>query len=77
MFAFWNHENHLASDTLARLTQLLAVLYSTSTEKSFLHNSTNLLLELTSRSPDFTRSIFDAPLSECTFGVCACVCVCV
>eukprot|EP00731_Ephydatia_muelleri_P028749 Em0020g393a len=67
MFDFWNQESRLASDTLGRLTQLLAVLYSTSTERYFLHNSTNLLLELTSRSPDFTRSIFDQPLSECKF----------
>ena len=69
MFAFWNQESRLAPDTLGRLTQLLAVLYSTNTEKQFLYHSTNLLLELTSRSPDFSRSIFDSPLSECKFEV--------
>ncbi|CAI8051260.1 DNA-dependent protein kinase catalytic subunit [Geodia barretti] len=67
MFAFWNEESRLASNTLGRLTQLLAVLYSTSTERHFLYNSTNLLLELTSRSPDYDRSIFDQPLSDCKF----------
>ena len=69
MYAFWNEESRLASDTLGRLTQLLAVLYSTGTEQQFLYHSTNLLLELTSRSPDFNRSIFDSPLSECKFEV--------
>ena len=69
MYAFWNEESRLASDTLGRLTQLLAVLYSTNTERQFLYHSTNLLLELTSRSPDFTRSMFDSPLSECKFEV--------
>ena len=69
MYAFWNEESRLASDTLGRLTQLLAVLYSTNTERQFLCHSTNLLLELTSRSPDFIRSMFDSPLSECKFEV--------
>ena len=73
MYAFWNEESRLASDTLGRLTQLLAVLYSTGTEQQFLYHSTNLLLELTSRSPDFNRSIFDSPLSECKFEVGAAV----
>ena len=70
MFGFWNQESRLASSTLGRLTQLLAVLYSTGTERHFLYHSTNLLLELTSRSPDFNRSMFDQPLSECKFEVC-------
>ena len=70
MFDFWNQESRLASNTLSRLTQLLPVLYSTGTEKHFLYHSTNLLLELTSRSPDYNRSMFDQPLSECKFEVC-------
>lgn len=69
MYGFWNAESRLASETLGRLTQLLATLYSTATERQFLYHSTNLLLELTSRSPDFERAIFDAPLSECKFEV--------
>lgn len=48
----------LAPDTLGQLTLLLAVLYSTNMEKQFLyHSTTYLLLELTSRSPDFSRNI--------------------
>ena len=69
MYAYWNEESRLSLDTLQRLTQLLAVLYSKKTEKQFLYHSTNLLLELTSRSPDFNRSIFESPLSECKFEV--------
>ena len=73
MYGFWNNESRLSSDTLGRLTQLLAVLYSSSTERQFLYHSTNLLLELTSRSPDYNRSMFDSPLSECKFEVCIAV----
>lgn len=69
MLEFWNQESNLVSDTLGRLTQLLATLYSTGTEQHFLYHATNLLLELTSRSPDFNRSMFDTPLSECKFEV--------
>ena len=69
MFEFWNQESRLVSSTLGRLTQLLAVLYSSSSEQHFLCNSTSLLLELTSRSPDYGRSIFDQPLSDCKFEV--------
>lgn len=75
MFNFWNQESRLASNTLGRLTQLLAVLYSTGTERHFLYHSTNLLLELTSRSPDFNRSMFDQPLSECKFEVYMYMCI--
>ena len=69
MYSFWNVESRLSADTLERLVQLLAVLYSSGTERQFLFHSTNLLLELTSRSPDYNRSIFDSPLSECKFEV--------
>ena len=69
MLEFWNQESNLVSDTLGRLTQLLATLYSMNTEQHFLYHATNLLLELTSRSPDFNRSMFDTPLSECKFEV--------
>ena len=69
MYEFWNQENNLVSTTLERLTQLLVTLYSPNTEQHFLYHATNLLLELTSRSPDFNRSLFDTPLSECKFEV--------
>ncbi|XP_065180580.1 DNA-dependent protein kinase catalytic subunit-like [Sycon ciliatum] len=67
MFAFWNHETRLSSKTMDRLSHLLGVLYSVNTETQFLSCATNLLLELTSRSPDFDRPMFDFPLAECRF----------
>ena len=69
MFAFWNHETRLSSKTMDRLSHLLGVLYSVNTETQFLSCATNLLLELTSRSPDFDRPMFDFPLAECRFEV--------
>lgn len=67
IYSFWNQDTRLSSDTVSRLSQLLAVVYSPDTESSFLSYSTNLMLELTSRSPDYSRSMFDYPLSECRF----------
>ena len=69
MYEFWNQESNLSSNTLDRLTQLLVTLYSKKTETQFLYHATNLLLELTSRSPDYNRTLFDTPLSECKFDV--------
>ncbi|KAH7949250.1 hypothetical protein HPB49_006638 [Dermacentor silvarum] len=36
-------------------------------EEQFLSSATFLLLELTSRSPDYDRKVFQHPLSDCTF----------
>ena len=69
MYEYWNQESNLPSNTLDRLTQLLVTLYSKKTETQFLYHATNLLLELTSRSPDYNRVLFDTPLSECKFEV--------
>jgi DNA-dependent protein kinase catalytic subunit len=67
IYAFWSQEARLSVGTVNRLAQLLAVMYSPQTESSFLSYSTNLMLELTSRSPDYSRNMFDYPLSECKF----------
>lgn len=48
---------------------VLQCLYSSRTERCFLSLATDLLLELTSRSPDFQRHMFEYPLSECSFQV--------
>ena len=42
-------------------------MYSSQTESEYLSYSTNLLLEKTSKSPDYNRLIYENPLSECTF----------
>lgn len=42
-------------------------MYSSHTESEYLSYSTNLLLEKTSKSPDYNRLVYENPLSECTF----------
>ncbi|KAJ3611495.1 hypothetical protein NHX12_021510 [Muraenolepis orangiensis] len=64
---FWSQEKRLPRATLDRMLQVLHSLYCCQIERSFLSLATNLLLETTSQSPDFTRNMFEYPLSECTF----------
>lgn len=64
---FWSQERRLPTATLDRLLAVLRSLYSCQIERSFLSLATNLMLEMTSQSPDFTRNMFEYPLSECTF----------
>ncbi|KAM9839260.1 DNA-dependent protein kinase catalytic subunit [Aulostomus maculatus] len=64
---FWSQEKRLPTATLERMLTVLRLLYSCRIEKCFLSLATNLLLEMTSQSPDFQRHIFEYPLSECTF----------
>lgn len=67
--SFWSKEKRLPTATLNRMLTVLQSLYSSKIEKCFLSLATNLLLELTSQSPDFKRNMFEYPLSECTFQV--------
>ncbi|XP_063961376.1 DNA-dependent protein kinase catalytic subunit-like [Lytechinus pictus] len=64
---FWSHETRLPKETLGRLIAMLRCMYSPSTENRYLGYATNLLLEMTSKSPDFKREIFEHPLSACKF----------
>ncbi|XP_042366176.1 DNA-dependent protein kinase catalytic subunit [Plectropomus leopardus] len=64
---FWSQEKRLPTATLERMLTVLRTLYSCQIEKCFLSLATNLLLEMTSQSPDFKRNMFEYPLSECTF----------
>uniref|UniRef100_A0A8C3EIM9 DNA-dependent protein kinase catalytic subunit n=1 Tax=Corvus moneduloides TaxID=1196302 RepID=A0A8C3EIM9_CORMO len=64
---FWSHETRLPTNTLDRMLSLLSSLYSTKIETQYLSLITNFLLEMTSRSPDYSRKIFEHPLSECKF----------
>ncbi|TWW70550.1 DNA-dependent protein kinase catalytic subunit [Takifugu flavidus] len=64
---FWSQEKRLPAATLERMLAVLQSLYSSKTEKCFLSLATDLLLEMTSQSPDFQRHMFEYPLSECTF----------
>lgn len=66
---FWSQEKRLPIATLDRMLTVLQSLYSSKIEKCFLSLATDLLLEMTSQSPDFKRNMFEYPLSECTFQV--------
>lgn len=48
---------------------MLEAMYSPSAEDQYLAYATNLLLEMTSKSPDYNRPIYEHPLSECRFEV--------
>lgn len=71
---FWSHERRLPPATLERMLVVLKSLYSSRIEERFLSLATDLLLEMTSHSPDFTRNMFEFPLSECKFQVESCHC---
>uniref|UniRef100_A0A8D2M7W0 DNA-dependent protein kinase catalytic subunit n=1 Tax=Zonotrichia albicollis TaxID=44394 RepID=A0A8D2M7W0_ZONAL len=64
---FWSHETRLPTNTLDRMLSLLSSFYSTKIETHYLSLITNFLLEMTSKSPDYSRKIFEHPLSECKF----------
>ncbi|XP_044280098.1 DNA-dependent protein kinase catalytic subunit isoform X2 [Varanus komodoensis] len=64
---FWSDETRLPTNTLDRMLTLLSSLYSIEIETQYLSLATNFLLEMTSKSPDYSRKIFEYPLSECKF----------
>ncbi|XP_063182908.1 DNA-dependent protein kinase catalytic subunit [Chroicocephalus ridibundus] len=64
---FWSDERRLPANILDRMLALLNSLYSTKIETQYLSLITNFLLEMTSKSPDYSRKIFEHPLSECKF----------
>ena len=66
---FWSHETRLPTETIDRLVAMLEAMYSPQSETKYLSYATNLLLEMTSRSPDFNKEMFEHPLSECKFEV--------
>ena len=50
---------------MSRIRCLLANLYSSKSESMFLQYACKLILETTSRSPDYSKELFEHPLSEC------------
>ncbi|XP_061454380.1 DNA-dependent protein kinase catalytic subunit isoform X2 [Rhineura floridana] len=64
---FWSDETRLPANTLDRMLTLLSSLYSVKIETQYLSLATNFLLEMTSKSPDYSRKMFEYPLSECKF----------
>jgi len=53
---------------MARLQQLMEVMYINDEESIWLTNSVFLLLQVSCRSSDFDRKIFEEPLQECQFA---------
>ena len=66
-FNFWSEKAFLSENTIDRIVSVLDKMYASETELEFLSYSTNLLLEKTSKSPDYKRFIYDAPLMQCQF----------
>lgn len=66
---FWSAETRLPGHTVDRLVAMFEAMYSPSTEQYFLSYATNLVLEMTSKSPDYQREIFELPLEDCRFQV--------
>ncbi|XP_029447109.1 DNA-dependent protein kinase catalytic subunit isoform X2 [Rhinatrema bivittatum] len=64
---FWSDETRLSVITIDRMLTLLSSFYSPKIESHYLSLATNFLLEMTSKSPDYTREMFEHPLSECKF----------
>ncbi|XP_076075287.1 DNA-dependent protein kinase catalytic subunit-like [Mytilus galloprovincialis] len=64
---FWSSETRLPGHTVDRLVAMFEAMYSPSTEQYFLSYATNLVLEMTSKSPDYQREIFELPLEDCKF----------
>lgn len=61
---FWRDESNLPKETIDRLVEIIRALYSNKTEKEYLSYATNLILQLTSVSPDYTRPLFDNGLDS-------------
>ncbi|XP_064478548.1 DNA-dependent protein kinase catalytic subunit-like [Ornithodoros turicata] len=64
---FWSREEHLPKQTTERLVALLKQTYVPESEANFLRSVCFLLLEMTSLSPDYSRKVFQHPLSDCQF----------
>jgi DNA-dependent protein kinase catalytic subunit len=64
---FWIEKGNMPTSTIDRMVLILQTMYSPQTEAEYLSYSTNLLLEKTSKSPDYNRLIYENPLIECTF----------
>ncbi|KAL8588517.1 hypothetical protein ACOMHN_043866 [Nucella lapillus] len=64
---FWSSNTRLPEGTLDRTVAMLEAMYTPGSERHYLSYATNLLLEMTSKSPDYNRHVFEHPLSECSF----------
>ena len=59
---FWRSESRLPENSIERLIEILRALYSNKTEKDYLSYGTNLMMQLTSLSPDYSLPLFSMGL---------------
>jgi len=52
-----------------RLCNIFENMFSESTAENFLANASCMMLELTSKSADFNKDLFEKPLKDCVFTV--------
>ncbi|GAB1598867.1 DNA-dependent protein kinase catalytic subunit-like isoform X1, partial [Argonauta hians] len=64
---FWSNRTQLPESTFDRMATMLNKMYSPRTEQQFLYYASNLLLEMTSKSPEYNQQIFRYPLEDCKF----------
>ena len=60
--AFWSDPARLSLDPTVRIQQLMGDLYVKEEEHIWLNNAVYLLLQISSKSSDYDRKIFDQPL---------------
>jgi len=59
---FWRDESNLPKETIERTIEVVRALYSNKTEKEYLSYASNLVMQLTSLSPDYTQPLFPTGL---------------
>ena len=55
---FWRDESNLPKETIERAVEVVRALYSSKTEREYLSYASNLVMQLTSLSPDYTQPLF-------------------
>lgn len=55
---FWRDESNLPKETIERTIEVVRALYSNKTEREYLSYASNLIMQLTSLSPDYTLPLF-------------------
>lgn len=55
---FWRDESNLPKETIERVVEVVRALYSSKTEREYLSYASNLVMQLTSLSPDYAQPLF-------------------
>ena len=55
---FWRDESNLPKETIERAVEVVRALYSSKTEREYLSYASNLVMQLTSLSPDYAQPLF-------------------